>query len=216
MTGTNRPARRGRVGRLLRSLAIVPVAVLAACASLGSEPGWTSYVTRLADYEIRYALPSDGIEIEKPLPEKELVLGKREKVSLFASLGYGPRDPDGPPPAQISLGFGGMPGGAQPETPSVERLGDLVLGEARATHPAIRYESGLERIGKATWFRLENHVQDSDGVQPEAVVYYRPLDASYYLFVWGIWKPSMRRTQQDIEERQRVLRRAVESCRVRR
>jgi hypothetical protein len=197
-----------------RPLALASLAALAGCATVGPRVGWTAYSTRLAAYRIDYELPNDGVALVAPEPEVKLAIPRHELVSLFAQLGYGAAAAGGLPPTRLSLGFGRMPDGPQSGTPSVERLGELVLANARATHRSIRYVGAVERVGKQDWFRIENHVAGSAGVQPEAVVYYRPLDPSHYVFVWGLWEASARSTPQDVDEHQRVLRQVVERTRL--
>lgn len=183
-------------------------------SSVANPVDWTAHSTLLGEYRVEYALPPGGVALQAPAAERKLKLTKHEKVALFASLGFGPGSENAPPPTRLSIGFGRIPGGTQPETPSVERLGQLVLGEALASHQAMRYHYAIERVGDQTWFRLETHLPGSDGVQPEATVYYQSLDASHYLFVWGFWGASVRATQQDVEDRRRMLQQVVERCRV--
>jgi hypothetical protein len=183
------------------------------CRSLGIDPGWSAYETRIDAHAIHYALPKGGVALQPPQASWPLAIPKRDKVSIFASIGYG--EPAGEQaPVRLSLGLGRVPGGPLTATPSVEQLGALVLAEAQRVHKQIRYTSELQAVGDTTWFRLENDVPGSEGVQPEAVVYYQPLNASHYVFVWGFWAPEVRRSAADLETHRRELEHVVARTRI--
>jgi len=207
--------------RRLAGPALVLLLAAAALACRGvpyrSETAdWPSYETAIGDHLVRYRVPSDGRVLREPQAEADPDFPRREIVWIFAAFGYdAPAEARGLPPTRISFGIGRVPGGPLQSAPSPEELGDRVVREASLGGRPILYHGDVVELGSRSWFRLENDVRSSGGIQPEAVIYYAPLDGARYLFVWGFWAKSVRQTAEQVALHRETLRQVVASTRIR-
>ena len=205
--------RRGRRATRFGALVLLLPTALAGCQSLpfrSETAGWPRYESRIGEHVVRYRVPPDGRVLRESQAEVDPDFPRREIVWQFAVFGYdSPPNSRALPPTRISFGIGRVPGGPLPAAPSAKELGDRVVRQASMGGRPILYHGDVVEIGDQSWFRLENDVQGSGGVQPEAVIYYAPLDGRSYLFVWGFWAKSVRQTTDQLAAHRATLARIV-------